>query len=61
MAGGGPLVTELYPLAPASPAVMAGVGPPSTPLFAQAEGVEADHCRHEEAALPESRCHRQLV
>ena len=31
-------------------AVMAGAGPPSTPLFAHAKGVDADLRRHDEAA-----------
>jgi chaperone required for assembly of F1-ATPase len=38
-------------------AVMAGEGPPSTPLFAQAEGVDADLRRHDGAARPENCCH----
>ena len=40
---------------------MAGEGPPSTPLFTQGKGVDADLRRHDDAAQPDSRCHGGLV
>ena len=42
-------------------AVMAGAGPPPTPLFTQGKGVDADLGRHDEAARPESCSHGGLV